>query len=87
MTRESRMAQWMKVEHYRLHAVEEWPDSPHKQAVLAAIHSALKRLQADLPSRFQPPQCIVCSSRRAGSAVLQFPSASRSASSITRLAA
>ena len=87
MRQENRIAQWMKMEHYRLHVVEEWPDSPHKKAVLAAIRSTLGRLQTDLPSGFELQRCIVCSSRRAGSAVLEFPSASQRAPSITRLAA
>ena len=87
MRQENRIAQWMKMEHYRLHVVEEWPDSPHKKAVLAAIRSTLGRLQTDLPSGFELPRCIVCSSRRAGSAVLEFPSASQIAPSITRRAA
>ena len=31
--------QWLAMEHYRLHTVEEWPDSPHKAGELAAIQS------------------------------------------------
>jgi hypothetical protein len=27
------------VEHHRLHCAEDWPDGPHKQAVIAAIHA------------------------------------------------
>jgi len=87
MRQENRIAQSIKMEHYRLHVVEEWPDSPHKQAVLAATRSTLGRLQTDLPSGFELPRCMVCSSRRAGSAVLEFPSASQIAPSITRRAA
>mgnify|MGYP001544346772 CR=1 FL=1 len=35
---------WISMEHYRLHLVEEWPDSPYKQATLAAIRSAIGSL-------------------------------------------
>ncbi len=87
MTRESRIGQWIKIEHYRLHTVEQWPRSAHKEAVLASIHSALERLYADLPAPFGPPRCMVCASRRAESAVLQFPARPQHAPGITRLAA
>jgi hypothetical protein len=33
--------QWLSMEHYRLHMVEEWPDGFYKEATLAAIHSAM----------------------------------------------
>ena len=36
--------QWLAMEHYRLHAVEDWPDSPRKEAALAAIRSKIKSL-------------------------------------------
>jgi len=87
MTRDNRIAQWMKMEHYRLHAVEEWPESAHKQAVLAAIHFTMERLLGDLPAPFDPPGCMVCASRKGGSVVLQFPTRSQNAPGITRLAA
>ena len=40
------LRQWVKTEHYRLHCAEGWPDSPHKEAVLAAARSVLERLEA-----------------------------------------
>ena len=41
------LEQWIKVEeHYRLHCAERWPESDYKEAVLAAIHSTLKTLEA-----------------------------------------
>ena len=76
--------QWMKVEHYRLHCVEEWAESPHKEAVLAAIRSALDRLEA---SSLKTPQCMVCASRRAKSVVLVFPSKPKGSPDLARLAA
>ena len=87
MTRENRIEQSMKMEHYRLHTVEQWPRSAHKEAVLASIHSALERLHADSPAPFEPPRCMACACRRAESAVLQFPARSQNAPGITRLAA
>jgi hypothetical protein len=29
-------SEWIMGEHHRLHIVEEWPDGPYKEAVLAA---------------------------------------------------
>ncbi|HTS28284.1 MAG TPA: hypothetical protein VMH81_20565 [Bryobacteraceae bacterium] len=82
-----KLGQWIKVEHYRLHCVERWADSPHKRAVLAGIRSALERLQSASPSPAGPPPCMVCAGRRREFAVLQFPSGSQAAPVITRLAA
>ena len=36
--------EWIAMEHHRLHLVEEWPESPYKQAALAAIRSTLEGL-------------------------------------------
>jgi hypothetical protein len=82
-----KLGQWIKVEHYRLHSVQRWADSPHKQAVLAGIRSALERLQAALPVPAGSLPCMVCASRRREAVVLQFPSGSQAAPVITRLAA
>jgi hypothetical protein len=38
--------QLINVERYRLDCAERWPDSDYKKALLAAIHSALKTLEA-----------------------------------------
>ena len=40
------LEQCIEVEHYRLHCAERWPESDYKEAVLAAIHSTLKTLEA-----------------------------------------
>ena len=79
------LAQLLMVEHYRLHCVESWPDSPDKQAVLAGIRSALDRLQAVSPACL--PMCMVCASRRREATVLQFPSPSVAAPVIMQRAA
>jgi len=54
--------EWLAMEHYRLHVVEEWPDGPYKHAALAAIHSTLDSLTRRHPGAERPP-CEVCSSR------------------------
>jgi len=78
-------AQYMRAEHYRLHCVEQWPDSPYRQALLAGIRSALERLKESL-APIEPEQCIVCASREAGSAARTF-SVPQKSPAITRLAA
>jgi hypothetical protein len=74
--------QWIAMEHYRLHCVEQWPDSLYKQAVLEAIHSALEGLRTTSPVSQQKPECIICASK-----VLEFGDESRDYTALTRLAA
>jgi hypothetical protein len=78
--------EWIAMEHQRLHLVEEWPDGPHKQAALAAIHSALEGLlrthrAGDLPV------CEVCLSRPNAPAVVDFPESFQIEQDRTELAA
>jgi hypothetical protein len=80
------LGRWIMMEHYRLHSVEAWPHSRQKEAVLKGIHSALHGLEASL-APLQPPQCIICASRRVPPRVLEFPSRSQGSPSVTRLAA
>jgi hypothetical protein len=70
------LEQWIKMEHYRLHCAERWPDSDYKEAVLAAIRSRLSTLEA---ASLAPV--------RAPALVLELPSRSQSPAAITRLAA
>ena len=79
-----RRGEWINMEHYRLHCVQEWADSPYKEAVLAAIHSSLERFIA---AAAYEPECMVCAARRVASVVLEFPSRSRRSPAIARLAA
>ena len=56
------LREWVMVEHHRLVSIEEWPEGPHKEAVLAAIQSTLKSLLQD----FRTPVnqvCDVCRNR------------------------
>ena len=78
--------QWIRMEHYRLHRAEEWPDSSRKDATLISIRSALQRLEAASTAAVEPA-CMVCASRKTKSVVLQMPSRSTESPDITRLAA
>ena len=62
---------WIAMEHYRLHNVEQLPDSPYKEATLAAIHSALIGLLGATSTR--SPACSVCWKRRNEPGVIEFP--------------
>jgi hypothetical protein len=55
--------QWFNTEHHRLHIIEEWPDSPHKEAALAASRSKLESLARNLPVNSHPVHCEVCLNR------------------------
>jgi len=81
------VGQWMRVEHYRLHCAEGWPDSPYKKAVLAAIRSTMENLKTASPALIESQQCMVCASRKTNSVVLMFPSVRQASLSIQRLAA
>jgi hypothetical protein len=56
--------EWLAMEHYRIHLMEEWPDGPRKDAGLAAAHAALEALERAAPvaSAFV---CDVCAKRQA----------------------
>ena len=81
-----RLDQWIKVEHYRLHCAERWADSDYKEAVLAAIHSTMKTLEAACVTPVGESFCMVCNSRQAAP-VLELPSRSRELPAVTQLAA
>jgi hypothetical protein len=66
--------QWIASEHHRLHTVEAWPESPHKEATLRAIDSTLASLTLDPGLIADLPACEVCLSRRKVAAVVRFPS-------------
>ena len=61
------IGQWISMEHYRLHCVEEWPDSSLEHATLTSIRSALQRLETACTAVVEPAQCIVCASRTGAS--------------------
>jgi hypothetical protein len=65
------LSDWIAVEHCRLHLVERWPDSPYKEATLAAVYSTLARLGQDPRSATASRECVVCGARKV--AVVEFP--------------
>ena len=79
--------QFWRQEHYRLHCAENWPDSPYKAAVLAAVHSTLERLEATSTEPFDRPSCMVCASRRPSAPVIEFPSRPKGSPDVSKQAA
>ncbi len=63
---------WLEFEHERLHDVEQWPNSPRKQAVVAAIESTLDSL-ARHPATDETFKCLICGSRKHNLRVLELP--------------
>jgi hypothetical protein len=56
-------AAWLAFEHHRLHHVEQWPDSPRKQAVIEAIQSTLDSLSVYPRKSQESFICFVCEAR------------------------
>jgi len=79
------LRQWIKLEHSRLHRVEEWPESANKDVVLASVHATLNRLEHANGDLAIP--CTVCASRRVKSNVVEFPCRTRGLSLVTMPAA
>jgi hypothetical protein len=78
------LRQWARMEHYRLHCAESRTDGAEKRALLASIHSALERLEAESG----PVGCVVCASRKPAPArVLMFPSRADTAAAVPPRAA
>jgi hypothetical protein len=69
--------EWLAFEHYRIHAMELWPEGPGKEAGLSAARSAIANLTRTMPKE-SSFRCAVCASRR--KSVVAMPSASRIAS-------
>ena len=40
--------EWLAMQHYRIHVMEQWPDGPRKRAGLAAARSVIERLDETL---------------------------------------
>ena len=69
--------EWLAMEHYRIHLMEEWPDGPRKDAGLAAAHAALEALQISAPvaSTFV---CHICGKRRESGKIVPYPDSAQS---------
>jgi hypothetical protein len=65
--------QWLSMEHYRLHIVEEWPDGFYKKATLAAIHSTIERAGQNSGGPVGAPECLICLSRTKTSELFELP--------------
>jgi hypothetical protein len=63
--------QWLASEHHRLHNIEQWPDSPRKQAVLDAIQSALNSISHRPGALQEGFSCFLCESRKTKLKVLE----------------
>jgi hypothetical protein len=61
------------MEHYRMHVMEQWPDSPRKEAGLAAVRSTLESLRTDAPGGELDFVCSECLSTRSRTNLIQFP--------------
>jgi hypothetical protein len=81
------LSEWIMGEHHRLHIVEEWPDGPYKEAVLAGIRSTLESLLQDFRAAANRPVCAICHNRRRATAVVDPFSARWNASDHKLLAA
>jgi hypothetical protein len=63
---------WLALEHERLHSVEEWPNSPRKQAMLAAIESTLDSLSTH-PGADATFSCLICGSAKRNLKIMERP--------------
>lgn len=63
-------SQWIAMEHYRMHSIEEWPESPRKASALAAVHSALAGLSRELT---RTTECQVCLTRKRARTLVELP--------------
>jgi hypothetical protein len=55
--------QWLAMEHYRLHQVEQWPESRKKCATLAAIRSTMGSLSPETGPLPGHGDCLICLGR------------------------
>lgn len=72
------LRQWAAVEHHRLRCAEQWPDGPHKQAVIAAIHATLESLFENSGTSTVLSECMAWAGRKNDYEVRKLPSHPRS---------
>jgi hypothetical protein len=65
-------SQWIRMEHYRMHLFETWPDGPRKTAHLAAARSALNALESAAPVAAPVFVCGICAARRRRAPIIEF---------------
>ena len=66
-------SRWIQMEHYRLHRIENLPESLYKQTTLAAIHATLVSLSSLPLAKSLPLACAVCLERKRQPSVVEFP--------------
>ncbi len=54
----------LAMEHYRMHVMEQWPDSPTKTASLATVRATIESLERTKPAGATPFTCAECLSAR-----------------------
>ena len=64
-----RNQEWIQMEHYRFHYVEDWAESAYKRAILAAIRSSLRSLLPASGDLALASQCSIC--RQRGTSILE----------------
>jgi hypothetical protein len=64
---------FVAMEHYRMHVMAQWPDSPSKEAGLAAVRASIASLERAAPSGEPPFACSECLSSRCRPNVISFP--------------
>ena len=57
---DSRLAEALTMEHYRLHTIERWPEGARKDAALAGVRSALAGMRDCKSPDAADWMCIVC---------------------------
>lgn len=50
----------LAMEHYRMHTMEQWPESPRKAAGLAAVRSTIEALEKTAPGGTPDFVCAEC---------------------------
>lgn len=63
--------QWLAMEHYRLHVIEQWSESSRKEAALRAVRSTIRSLTARGETAMV---CAICDGRSRSGQVVEFPS-------------
>jgi hypothetical protein len=64
---------WLAMEHYRLHVIEQWPYGPEKEARLAAVHATIESLARTAPLDEPPFECATCITAQNKARLLRFP--------------
>ena len=64
---------WLAMEHYRLHVMEQWPESLRKEAGLAAVQATLDSMERTDPAACAKFVCAECLAKVRRAPVIRFP--------------